>query len=309
MSQSDALGALPRIEYRAETAVLIIADSAEGLERARIFAARSGCRVTDAVAVEDGLDRLVRQVRLDLLVIDLERDHGELLDHLLEEAEAAAAAERYGSLIVGPLGVMDVVACRTGHSRIRYLSEPHAADWLAEMALAASRTPLRLHDAGRERSAPGLLQLSEEVARIARTLAELSLEEEEREAELEPAEARREGDAIDPATIRSMIRARRMRERYFPSDLFADPAWDMMLDLMAARLEGQKVAVSSLCIAAAVPPTTALRWIKTLTDHGILVRSADPQDGRRVYIGLSDKAAAGLESYLRAVRRLAPLAI
>ena len=42
----------------------------------------------------------------------------------------------------------------------------------------------------------------------------------------------------------------------------------MLLDLLAARLERERVSVSSLCIAAAVPPTTALRWIRTLTDKG-----------------------------------------
>jgi hypothetical protein len=41
-------------------------------------------------------------------------------------------------------------------------------------------------------------------------------------------------------------------------DLFADPGWDILLDLYAARQEGKQVSVSSLCIAAAVPPTTAL---------------------------------------------------
>src|SRR3546814_4705778 len=67
--------------------------------------------------------------------------------------------------------------------------------------------------------------------------------------------------------VRRMLRQRRMREQYFPADMFADPAWDMLLDLYAARLDRQPVSVSSLCIAAAVPATTALRWIKTMTDR------------------------------------------
>jgi DNA-binding MarR family transcriptional regulator len=83
----------------------------------------------------------------------------------------------------------------------------------------------------------------------------------------------------------------------------------MLLDLMAARLDGQRVAVSSLCIAAAVPATTALRWIKTLTDHGLFVRTADPQDGRRVFIELSEAAAAQLSAYLAAAQRISPLIV
>ena len=55
----------------------------------------------------------------------------------------------------------------------------------------------------------------------------------------------------------------------------------MLLDLMAARLENIQVSVSSLCIAASVPPTTALRWIKTMTEEKIFERHADEKDGRR----------------------------
>src|SRR4051794_23213626 len=102
---------------------------------------------------------------------------------------------------------------------------------------------------------------------------------------------------VDAATIRREIRGRRLRDHYFRGELFADPAWDMMLDLMAARLENRKVAVSSLCIPAAVPATTALRWIKGLMDRGLFIRVADPQDGRRVFIELSEEAASAMTAY------------
>src|SRR3546814_14839235 len=98
-----------------------------------------------------------------------------------------------------------------------------------------------------------------------------------------------------------IFRQRRMREQYFPSGMFADPAWDMLLDLYAARLDRQPVSVSSLCIAAAVPATTALRWIKTMPDDGIFLRDADPNDGRRIFLPLADGAFAGLESYFAAL--------
>lgn len=74
----------------------------------------------------------------------------------------------------------------------------------------------------------------------------------------------------------------------------------MLLDLTAARLEGRQVSVSSLCIASAVPPTTALRWIKSLTEKKIFVRIADPRDGRRVFIQLSDMAMDAMIPYLAA---------
>jgi DNA-binding MarR family transcriptional regulator len=106
-----------------------------------------------------------------------------------------------------------------------------------------------------------------------------------------------------------MIRARRLRGDYLPAELFADPAWDILLDLMAARLEGRKVAVSSLCIAAAVPPTTALRWIAVLTERGLLRRVADPNDGRRINMELSGETARALGAYVRRAQRMTAEAV
>jgi len=81
----------------------------------------------------------------------------------------------------------------------------------------------------------------------------------------------------------------------------------MMLDLLKAELSGQRVSVSSLCAAAAVPPTTALRWLKTLVEQGLLIRTNDPLDGRRVYVELSRDASLGLRRYFSQIGN-APLA-
>ena len=109
--------------------------------------------------------------------------------------------------------------------------------------------------------------------------------------------------------MRAIIKLRRLRDRYFQPDLFADPGWDIMLDLYAARQEGKQVSVSSLCIAAAVPPTTALRWITNMTAAGLLVRVQDPDDARRVFIELSAEARDQLDAYFAAARNLAVPAI
>jgi hypothetical protein len=99
--------------------------------------------------------------------------------------------------------------------------------------------------------------------------------------------------------VRRLIRLRRDRDRHFPADLFGDPAWDMLLDLVAARMEGVDVAVSSLCVAAAVPTTTALRWVRSLSEAGVLVRRTDPGDARRAFITLSDQAHEAMIGWLR----------
>lgn len=154
-----------------------------------------------------------------------------------------------------------------------------------------------------------LQQLSEEVGRIANVLAALSEHETAAAAMTAVGDQEEDGERLDAGFIRSIIRVRRMRDHFFMGNLFADPAWDMLLDLMAARVERQRVAVSSLCIAASVPPTTALRWIKSLCDQGLFVRVADPEDGRRVFIELSGETAARMEAYLKSAQRAGPAVI
>ncbi len=162
-----------------------------------------------------------------------------------------------------------------------------------------------------------LQRLSDEIARIARTLIELPtglIAHTATEGLVGHGAANlsndlQADDAVTVPEVRAILRARRLRERFFSPELFADPAWDMLLDLAAARLEQSRVAVSSLCIAAAVPPTTALRWIKALTERGLLERKNDDCDARRVFIQLSDHAAAALNGYFAAARTTGVLPI
>ncbi len=109
-------------------------------------------------------------------------------------------------------------------------------------------------------------------------------------------------DLPDPRTVRQIIANRQARARFFDPDLFGDPAWDMLLDLTAAHGEGARVSVTSLCIAAGVPPTTALRWLTQMVESGIFVRVPDPADRRRAFIALSDKAIAAMSGYFASLR-------
>ena len=97
--------------------------------------------------------------------------------------------------------------------------------------------------------------------------------------------------------VQWFMRARRLRERYFGTELFADPAWDMLLDLFASELCGFRTSVSSLCLAGGVPPTTAFRWVNALVEKGTFLRHEDPLDGRRAFVELSPNASEAMKSY------------
>ena len=299
-----ARDALANVEYRAMPSVLLFADSPEAGERCRQMAGAAGCRISETLPLGAGPERLARQVSTDAAVLEIERDPGADLDRLLAALAGAAEAKLHGSIVIAPRDLRGRLAQTPLPEGVRCLFEPSALDRVIALKLVTVRRPARLHDI-KGQGGPRLQQLSEEVGRIASILAALS----EQDLGGHPDDEEDDRTPVDAGFVRSVIRARRLRDQFFKDDLFADPAWDMLLDLFAARLEDRRVAVSSLCIAAAVPPTTALRWIKTLSDQGLFVRTADPQDGRRVFIELSDQAANALEAYLRAAQRISALAL
>lgn len=112
----------------------------------------------------------------------------------------------------------------------------------------------------------------------------------------------------DPRAVRQIIANRQARARFFDPALFGYPAWDMLLDLTAAHGEGARVSVTSLCIAAGVPATTALRWLTQMVESGIFVRVPDPADRRRAFIALSDKALGAMARYFASLRTPVELA-
>lgn len=140
-----------------------------------------------------------------------------------------------------------------------------------------------------------LRHLSREVSRVANSLSQLSMG-----VVVTPStEADDVGrlDQVTEDTVLWLIRARRQRSRFLPEDLFAEPAWDILLDLLRAEIAQQRVSVSSLCIAAGVPATTALRYINSMASQGVIVRRSDPCDGRRAFLELSPETSQALRRY------------
>ena len=104
--------------------------------------------------------------------------------------------------------------------------------------------------------------------------------------------------------VRRIIEARAMRREFFEEQLFADPAWDMLLELYALDCEGRRVSVSKLSVAAGVPCTTTLRWIDKLESESLVIRAPDPLDARRMWVALSPAGVRAMRSYIERVSRV-----
>jgi DNA-binding MarR family transcriptional regulator len=106
---------------------------------------------------------------------------------------------------------------------------------------------------------------------------------------------------VPPATleakVRSVLKARRARESLLGHELFSDPAWDILLELYLAELSQHRQTITALCAGAAVPATTALRWINHLEAKGLVRKSPDPIDRQRVFTSLSETASEMMKGY------------
>jgi len=100
---------------------------------------------------------------------------------------------------------------------------------------------------------------------------------------------------------RQILAARGRLAQFVDADLFADPARDILLDLFVAGEEGRRISISSCCIAASVPPTTALRWIGMLKKRNLIRESVDPADGRRKWLSLTPSVHDAMRDYVNAV--------
>lgn len=107
----------------------------------------------------------------------------------------------------------------------------------------------------------------------------------------------------DAACIRAVIEMRCSRTDHLSIPHMGEPAWDILLDIYACQLEGVRLPVTAVGLLAGIPSATAQRWIKRLTQQGMLMRIADPQDRRRAHVTLSPETWKGMRAWHEDVRR------
>lgn len=249
----------------------------------------------------------------DIVLADCPRDDAASMAALarLDERVARAGAEL---VVATSRAALDSVFACLDQSRPHILVDPVRSERIVALGRVMARKPrARLRDLTEE-DRLSLLRLTEQVAEIAERLERLGqqglspdggafrFQSPERpfkgDAAAERALLKRPKPPLPEARlVRKIIHQRQARAKYFDAELFADPAWDMLLDLTAARVEHARVSVTSLCIASGVPPTTALRWIGQLVDAGLFERQQDEIDRRRAFIALSDKGAELMARY------------
>ena len=100
------------------------------------------------------------------------------------------------------------------------------------------------------------------------------------------------------ARLRRLLRENEVRTDLFGWQLAAPSAFDLILSLYAAELNGRQNLVSHVGEASGLPQTTALRWLKMLEAEGWVARLPGPLRRRTFVIVLTDRARTALKAYL-----------
>lgn len=111
----------------------------------------------------------------------------------------------------------------------------------------------------------------------------------------------REGSDFDATSVGlavMLIRFRQERAKHYPELKFADPAWDIMLDVFVAAARGKHLSVGDLAVGSDLPTSTALRWSDYLVKQGVVDNVDDPNDKRRKLMSMNPAQLSRISALL-----------
>jgi DNA-binding MarR family transcriptional regulator len=99
------------------------------------------------------------------------------------------------------------------------------------------------------------------------------------------------------ACARRLYEERQRRNLHFGSQMFGEPAWEILL-ILYLEDSGERQAQARLVELSGASRSTGQRWVDHLVRKELAKREEHPTDRRRNFISLSDKGRHLLELYL-----------
>jgi DNA-binding MarR family transcriptional regulator len=97
--------------------------------------------------------------------------------------------------------------------------------------------------------------------------------------------------------ILSILIARRGRQAVLGPNLFSEPAWDLLLELYAAKLGSRRMSPDDLARAIETPPSTTARWIAVLDERGLVASDSDVIGSGKL-VSLTDEGLSKIKSLI-----------
>ena len=143
-----------------------------------------------------------------------------------------------------------------------------------------------------------------ELVAIRRVLAQLPEKQDSGTLDMSERRIGLRGSSAEYVVLaRRIVAGRRLRTQCFKKPMFGEPAWDMLLALYTSSVDGPRQSVGRLSAASGSPATTALRWLDYLVKEQLVIREANPTDGRSDFVELTEKGRSTMERYLSETSR------
>ena len=271
--------------------VLVVDDDAGAVGEYAEIARSLGYDCVTASDARDALRIIVEEPRIGIVVTDLQIPSLDGLSFLDELAARFSGVRPIVSMVVTGHGSLEMAVEAMRLDASDFLTKPVSYQTFSQALRRAFRKWTRLSGNWAGEGGVPLSAIDEAVPADAVA------------ARTGPVRAGR-GHGARPdedellAFVKSFIRTHERRGEFLDTEMFTDPAWSVLLDLVMAKLENKPLAVSSACVAAGVPMSTALRHIRILVSKGYARRWQDPNDRRRDLLMIEDKAMKAVTDYL-----------
>lgn len=269
--------------------VLVVDDEERALRLvARVLAPDSiECRTAGSAA--QALELLASAAEIDVVVSDIQMPGTDGIEFLGEVRRRHADRPWLQLIIITGHATLETAVAAMRLEAGDYLFKPVEPKALRDavrhaISRAGSIREVRATRAG----SPGAAQLAE-IVETARALAD---------------DMRRV--AVPGSNLRALTLLQKLQEArnsIFGAAVMPEPAWEMLAELMRARLAGQQLSVTSLALASRSPMTTALRRIEDLIQGGLAARVPDPIDRRRTHIELTPEGVTRMRVFLEGFAR------
>lgn len=282
----------------AGTGVLVIDDDEDALEEIAALLKSDGMDVATANTAEQAFERLKERENIAIVLCDLRLGNVSGL-HLVQSIRRDANRQLRFVAITGFPDMDVAVTCfRNGFSD--FIRKPIEA-WELLNSVRGLHKSVK-DDSDRSALIDPEIDIIQEIQKNIKSVSEkinaLATVSTARKA---PSGFGFSGAPAIPITakmLQGILKARSSRNLYFSAELFSDPAWDMLLDLFLAKMKDEKIVVSSLCVGSGVPISTAHRRLNVLEKKGLILRTRDQKDTRRVFVELTLEGERKMRLYL-----------
>ncbi|WP_372919377.1 response regulator [Sandarakinorhabdus sp.] len=250
-----------------------------------------------AHSIERGVDKIT-DPEISMVIVDYGLRGVDGINQISSAREPCRlAGPRPSYILTTAVSTLDIAIAAIRASVVDLLIKPFTVH---ELGVTLNRVRAMHVDQAHERAANDKLLALTEVFRRLGDVVEEWTGNEGAKGDL----AQRKNISPDAAMVRKLIRAEATRAVAIGGKTVGDPTWNILFDLLLASLENRQIAISSACIVAGMPTTTALRLITRMVDDNVLIRVPDGKDGRRHFLAIEPTVEVALKRYIRDLANL-----